>query len=136
MATACDVKPAELKRIREALGLTQEQLADEVGVHRVTVAKWEAGDRGIPEPVARLVTRIQADRRQLEKDLVRARLDLRASKRVGDLSALAARIERFGVSYRHHAKAIRRAGDATDAGRAVVDEELTKILGYFSTKRL
>jgi transcriptional regulator with XRE-family HTH domain len=42
--------------------MTQEQFADEVGVHRVTVAKWEAGDRGIPEPVARLIQRIRNDK--------------------------------------------------------------------------
>ncbi len=67
MATACDVKATELKRIREELGMTQAQLADEVGVHRVTVAKWEAGDRGIPEPVARLIGRIRAEKRKQKK---------------------------------------------------------------------
>jgi DNA-binding transcriptional regulator YiaG len=65
MATLCnDVKPQEFKRIREALGLTQGQLAEEIGVHRVTVAKWEAGDRGIPEPVARLLSRIRAEKKR------------------------------------------------------------------------
>ena len=64
LATACDLKASELKRIREELGLTQEQLADEVGVHRVTVAKWEAGDRGIPGPVARLVQRIRHEKKR------------------------------------------------------------------------
>jgi len=59
-----DVKPQELKRIREGLGLTQEQLAEEIGVHRVTIAKWEAGDRGIPEPVARLLLRIQTEKKR------------------------------------------------------------------------
>jgi DNA-binding transcriptional regulator YiaG len=59
---ATQVKPSEFKRIRDALDLTQAEMADEIGVHRVTVAKWEAGDRHIPEPVARLVKRIQAER--------------------------------------------------------------------------
>jgi transcriptional regulator with XRE-family HTH domain len=67
MATTCVVKPAELQRIREALGLTQAQLADEIGVHRVTVAKWETGDRTIPEPVARLVQRIRDERKRLKR---------------------------------------------------------------------
>ena len=67
MATACDVTAAELKRLREGLGLTQEQLADEVGVHRVTVAKWEAGDHGVPEPVARLILRIRDERTKKRK---------------------------------------------------------------------
>ncbi len=34
---------ATLKRLRERRGLTQQQLADRVGAHRVTVAKLETG---------------------------------------------------------------------------------------------
>ena len=34
---------ATLKRLRERRGLTQQQLAERVGVHRVTVAKLETG---------------------------------------------------------------------------------------------
>jgi transcriptional regulator with XRE-family HTH domain len=64
VATAWLVKPAEFVRIREALGLTQAELAEEIGVHRVTVARWETGDRNIPEPVARLVQRIHEERRR------------------------------------------------------------------------
>jgi len=33
----------EITRRRTALGLTQQQLADAVGVHRVTVVRWETG---------------------------------------------------------------------------------------------
>lgn len=32
-----------IKQKREALNITQKQLADRVGVERSTVAKWEAG---------------------------------------------------------------------------------------------
>ena len=32
-----------LKRLRERRGLTQQQLADRVGAHRVTLAKLETG---------------------------------------------------------------------------------------------
>lgn len=38
----------ELKRRREALGMTQEQLAAELKVHTMTVSRWERGDRSIP----------------------------------------------------------------------------------------
>ena len=38
----------ELKEWRRNQNLTQGALADLLGVHRVTIAKWEAGDRGIP----------------------------------------------------------------------------------------
>ncbi len=32
-----------IKQMREALEITQKQLADKMGVERSTVAKWEAG---------------------------------------------------------------------------------------------
>jgi DNA-binding XRE family transcriptional regulator len=38
----------ELKEWRRNQKLTQGALADLLGVHRVTIAKWEACDRGIP----------------------------------------------------------------------------------------
>lgn len=54
--------PEELKRLRAKLGLTQEQLGAEVGVHRVSVARWETGEHKVPEPVARLLRRLLEDR--------------------------------------------------------------------------
>ena len=53
----------EMKAARARLGLTQAQLAAELGVHAMTVSKWETGQRSIPEPVARLVQRLVAERR-------------------------------------------------------------------------
>ena len=35
------MKGEEIKALRLRLGLTQTELAAEIGVHRVTVAKWE-----------------------------------------------------------------------------------------------
>jgi DNA-binding transcriptional regulator YiaG len=67
MATGSVVSPTELQRIREALGLTQAESAEELGVHRVTVARWETGDRNIPEPVARLIQRIRNERRRKKR---------------------------------------------------------------------
>jgi len=64
MVTRCDVKPGALRRLRAGLALTQTQLAEELGVHRVTVARWETGERGIPEPVARLLQRIRAEKKR------------------------------------------------------------------------
>ena len=40
--------PADLKRVREQLGLTQQQLADALQTTRVSVARYEAGMRRIP----------------------------------------------------------------------------------------
>ena len=42
------MRPADLKRIREQLGLTQQQLADALRTTRVSVARYEAGMRRIP----------------------------------------------------------------------------------------
>lgn len=57
------VTPSELKRARSALGMTQTELAHEVGVTQNTVARWEMGVRGIPEPAARLIGRLMTERR-------------------------------------------------------------------------
>lgn len=54
----------ELKRIRGRLRLTQQELADQLGVSRVTVARWETGLRTISEPVARLIRRLAAEARR------------------------------------------------------------------------
>ncbi|WP_370307574.1 helix-turn-helix domain-containing protein [Sinimarinibacterium flocculans] len=38
------MQPRDIKRIRERLGLSQAQFAQLVGVHAVTVSRWERGD--------------------------------------------------------------------------------------------
>jgi len=55
--------PTALKRVREALGLTQQGLAESLGVTKGAVSRWEAGLRGIPEPAARLAERLVKERR-------------------------------------------------------------------------
>ena len=42
--------PDELRARRKALGYTQGQLAELLGVHRVTVGKWEGGQIAIEHP--------------------------------------------------------------------------------------
>ena len=37
--------PTLARAIREAAGVSQVRLAAELGVHRMTVARWEAGER-------------------------------------------------------------------------------------------
>ena len=46
----------EFRKKRGALGLTQIQLAEELGVTGTAVARWERSERRISEPVARLLT--------------------------------------------------------------------------------
>jgi transcriptional regulator with XRE-family HTH domain len=42
----------DLKERREALGLTQQGLADRIGVHVRTISKWERGVYAVPAIVA------------------------------------------------------------------------------------
>lgn len=58
MILHCHSRPvtsAELKRTRTRLGLTQVQLAAQLGVTALAVSFWERGTRKIGGPVARLV---------------------------------------------------------------------------------
>jgi transcriptional regulator with XRE-family HTH domain len=43
------MKPADLRALRESLGLTQSALADALGMHVNTVACMERGDKPISE---------------------------------------------------------------------------------------
>lgn len=52
------MKPDELKRQRLALGLTQEQLAQELRTTRMTVTRYECGTRRIPGVVAVLLQKL------------------------------------------------------------------------------
>jgi DNA-binding transcriptional regulator YiaG len=45
----------ELLQIRRSLGLTQEQMADLIGVRANTIARWERDELRISEPVSRLI---------------------------------------------------------------------------------
>jgi transcriptional regulator with XRE-family HTH domain len=49
------VTGAQVKRVRQAMGLTQYEFANRLGVHPVTVAKWETDAQGIRGPAVRLM---------------------------------------------------------------------------------
>jgi transcriptional regulator with XRE-family HTH domain len=49
------MKATELHRLRKVLGLTQAELAKVVGVTSNAIALAERGERGIGEPLARLI---------------------------------------------------------------------------------
>ncbi|MDH5217470.1 MAG: DUF1870 family protein [Gammaproteobacteria bacterium] len=51
---------AELKTIRESLGLTSQWLADQVGVRLRTVQYWESGRNSVPQDVEELLQNIDA----------------------------------------------------------------------------
>lgn len=52
--------PAELKTIRESLGLSAQWLADQAGVLQRSVQYWEAGRSRVPDDVAELLLKLDA----------------------------------------------------------------------------
>jgi DNA-binding transcriptional regulator YiaG len=66
--------PAELKTLREALGLSQAHLAHLAGVQERTVRHWEAGRNAAPPDVAAMLANIDASiDRQVQQALATAR---------------------------------------------------------------
>lgn len=56
--------PATARMIRVAAGVSQDRLAQELGVHRMTVVRWETGERA-PRGVHRaLYARLLQDLQQ------------------------------------------------------------------------
>jgi repressor LexA len=58
------MKPEDLKRRREALGLTQEQLARELGVTMITVSRYERGVSEIPTYIKLAVEALETRRKK------------------------------------------------------------------------
>ena len=57
------MSPAELKSIRAGMLLTQAELAKGLGVTWNTVARWETGQRRIPELAVKLLACLDRERR-------------------------------------------------------------------------
>ena len=57
----------EIRRLREQLGLTQEEMARLLGVSHNTVQKWEGGQRNIPHLTARGIRAVVDEYRGEEK---------------------------------------------------------------------
>lgn len=53
--------PAAFIAARNALGLTQAQMAEALGRHRVTVARYESGDLEIPRVVEMAVKAMEME---------------------------------------------------------------------------
>jgi DNA-binding transcriptional regulator YiaG len=62
------IRPQEIVLIRQRLDLTQEELAERVGVQRTSVCHWEAGIRSPGGPARIMLDRLrQAAAKQAEK---------------------------------------------------------------------
>ncbi len=46
------MQPDACRRVRTGLGLTQTEFGQQLGVHKATVARWEAGVLNIGQPMA------------------------------------------------------------------------------------
>jgi len=55
--------PSELKQIRATLRLSQQGMADRLGVSLGAVRKWEQGERWISQPIAMLMRMIEKEAR-------------------------------------------------------------------------
>ena len=49
----------ELKTIRDALGWTQEKMADALGIRQDSYSRYERGVRHVPEPTMRLARQLR-----------------------------------------------------------------------------
>ena len=56
--------PEQMKRRREALGLTQEQLARELDVTAMSVSRWERGVYPIPQYIELALEALENRRRE------------------------------------------------------------------------
>jgi transcriptional regulator with XRE-family HTH domain len=57
------MEPGEFKKIRDALGMTQSELSERTGIHRVTIAQYETGFYPIFKPVAELMRCLNRERK-------------------------------------------------------------------------
>lgn len=61
------MQPDELKAFRDKRGLTQQGLADLLGVERNTVNRWEMGERRIPQMAEKLIRCLVLEKKLLKK---------------------------------------------------------------------
>jgi DNA-binding transcriptional regulator YiaG len=61
------IKGAEIKKLRARMGLTQAQLAADLGVTENTVARWERDEMKMSEPAVRLLRRVATASTQKRK---------------------------------------------------------------------
>lgn len=61
VSVAGRMSPAELRVVREYLGLTAQWLAERLEVARPTLARWEAGGSPIPDRVRLQIEALEAD---------------------------------------------------------------------------
>jgi transcriptional regulator with XRE-family HTH domain len=67
-------QPNKLRRLREAAGLSQGELADRIGSFQTKISAWESGARGIPLDKAILIAHaLDCFLTELRPDLLKAK---------------------------------------------------------------
>jgi DNA-binding transcriptional regulator YiaG len=61
------VTGSEVRQIRKALGMSQPEFAELVGVHAIAVSKWETGAMGIRPTTGKLIRLLTASKRNRKK---------------------------------------------------------------------
>ncbi len=56
------IEPQAIRRIRGSLGLTQDEFAKELGVSKITIVRWESGDRACKGASARQIYDLERKR--------------------------------------------------------------------------
>ena len=56
--------PGFIASLREAMGLTQSEFGEKVGVSKITVSRWECGRMRAAPAMARAILKLQAEARQ------------------------------------------------------------------------
>ena len=54
-----EITQNEIKNIRHSLGLTQEGFGEKIGVSKLTIARWEGGERSCKGPAAKKIRELQ-----------------------------------------------------------------------------
>lgn len=62
------MRASEVRRIRQRLGLTQEDFAALIAVTRVTVARWETGKVAVTKPMAKLIRMVMQSRMRARRE--------------------------------------------------------------------
>lgn len=57
-----------VQQLRRRMGLTQVQLAAKVGVHSLTISRWERGQVRITAPMAQLLRMLAASKGESRDD--------------------------------------------------------------------
>ena len=56
------IEPQAIRRIRGSLGLTQDEFAKELGVSKITIVRWESGDRACKGASARQIYDLEREK--------------------------------------------------------------------------